>query len=349
VTARTRRRFAPFISVLVAALALTACGDDDDTTAGASGDKTTLRLGYFPNVTHAPALVGVQNGSFEQKLGSNVDLKLSTFNAGNEAVTAILAGALDASFVGPNPAINAYQKTNGDIRVVSGVASGGAYLVVKPELNSAADLEGKRIASPQAGNTQDVALRAWLNDNGVEVTKDGGDVTILPQENAVTLTSFQEGTIDGAWVPEPWATRLVEEGGGKILVDEQDLWPDGKYTTTLLMVTKKFLDEHPDVIENLISAVSDAITLITGTPAAAQPLVTDHLGEVTGKPLKAELVTASFEHITFTLDPIVSSLQTSADNAKELGFLESSDLGDIFDPTLVNKVLRANGKPAVKP
>jgi NitT/TauT family transport system substrate-binding protein len=347
-----RRRFDPLVIVLLAAVALSSCGSGDDESpanASSTGTSTTIRLGYFPNVTHAPALVAVENGTFTDKLGSDVKLDLKTFNAGNEAVTAILAGALDATFVGPNPAINAFQKTKGDVQVVSGVASGGAYLVVKPEITSAADLIGKKVATPQAGNTQDVALRTWLNDNGANVTKDGGDVTILPQENSVTLTSFTEGTIDGAWVPEPWATRLVDEGGGKVLVDEKTLWPEGKYTTTVLLVTKKFLAEHPDVVENLISAVSDSIELIEAKPAEAQPLVTKEIGDVTGKPLKPELVNTSFEHITFTLDPIISSLQTSADNAKALGFLESSDLAGIFDPTLVNKVLQAQGEQALQP
>jgi NitT/TauT family transport system substrate-binding protein len=307
-----------------------------------------LRLGYFGNVTHAPALIGLQNGSLKNALGSSVKLDTKTFNAGSDVVTALLADALDASFVGPNPAINAYQKTNGDVRIVSGVASGGAYLVVKPSITSAAQLKGKKIATPQLGNTQDVALRSWLNKNGLHETKDGGDVTILNQENAVTLTSFTEGTIDGAWVPEPWATRLVNEGNGKVLVDEKTLWPEGKYTTTVLLVTKKFLADHPDVVQHLIESVSGAIDLIKTDPAKAQELTNQGINSVTGKTLKPDLIKASFDHITFTLDPIASSLKTSAENAKSLGFLKSSDLGNIFDLTLANKVLQASGQPAVQ-
>src|SRR5215471_18346054 len=197
--------------MLACALALAACGSSSKSSSGSSGTSgaaaggnggnTTLRLGYFPNVTHAPAIIGVQNGSFASALGPNVKLETKTFNSGSEAVTALLAGALDASFVGPNPAINAYQKTKGDVRVVSGTALGGAYLVVKPNINSAAGLKGKKVASPQLGNTQDVALRTWLNDNGLHETKDSGDVTIVPQDNSVTLTSFKQGAIQGAWVP----------------------------------------------------------------------------------------------------------------------------------------------------
>jgi NitT/TauT family transport system substrate-binding protein len=301
----------------------------------------------LPNVTHAPAIIGVQNGTFESKLGPNVKLDLKTFNSGTEATTAIISGAIDASFVGPNPAINAYQKTKGEIRVVAGTASGGAFLVVKPDINSAADLKGKKVATPQAGNTQDVALRTWLNDNGLHETNEGGDVTIVPEDNSVSLTAFQSGAIDGAWVPEPWATRLVTEGGGKVLVDEKTLWPGGRFVTTVLMVKKSYLDAHRDVIQNLISGLSDSIDLIKSDPAKAQQLTGQGIDQVTGKPLKDTVIKASFEHLTFTLDPIASSLKKDAENAKALGFLDSSDLGGIFDLSLVNQVLHAAGQPAV--
>ena len=230
--------------------------------------------------------------------------------------------------------------------MVSGTASGGAYFVVKPNINSAADLKGKKIGTPQAGNTQDVALRTWLNNNGLHETKDGGDVTIVPEDNSVSLTAFQSGAIDGAWVPEPWATRLVTEGGGKILVDEKTLWPKGQYVTTLLMVKKEFLDKHPDVIQHLISGLADSIDLIKSNPTEAKKLVGDGILKITGKPLKPSLIDASFSNITFTLDPIASSLQTNADNAKALGFLKSSDLGNIFDLTTLNNVLKERGEPA---
>jgi NitT/TauT family transport system substrate-binding protein len=342
--------------VLAGALTLAACGSSSKSSAGSSGassaaggggDKTTLRLGYFPNVTHAPAIIGVQNGSFATALGSNVKLETKTFNSGSEAVTALLAGALDASFVGPNPAINAYQKTKGDVRVVSGTALGGAYLVVKPNINSAADLKGKKVADPQLGNTQDVALRTWLNNNGLHMTKDGGDVTVVPQDNSVTLTSFEQGAIQGAWVPEPWATRLVNEGGGKILVDEKTLWPEGEYTTTVLLVKKEFLDKHADVIQHLIEGLVGAVDLIKSNPAEAQKLTNDGINKITGKALKPDLIAASFDHITFTEDPAASSLQTSADHAKALGFLTSSDLGQLFDLNTLNQVLQTKGRPAV--
>jgi NitT/TauT family transport system substrate-binding protein len=351
---RTRRPLVVSLAITVAlSLALAACGSSsksssptNGSTSPSSSGPATLRLGYFPNVTHAPAIIGAQSGSFAAKLGPNVKLELKTFNSGTEATTALLAGAIDASFVGPNPAINAYQKTGGGIRIVAGTASGGADLVVKTSINGASDLRGKKIATPQLGNTQDVALRTWLNKNGMHETKDGGDVTVVPEDNSTTLTAFQTGAIDGAWVPEPYASRLVAEGG-KILVNEASLWPNGQFVTTLLMVKKSFLDAHADVIKNLISGLSDAIDLIKTNPTQAQTEVNDGIDKLTGKALKPAIIAASFAHVSFTLDPIASSLQTNANNAKALGFLKSSDLGQIFDLTLLNQVLQAQGKPAI--
>jgi len=347
-----RRRAAAVISVVALAMVGAACSSSSKSNAVNAGTTAkakavTLRLGYFPNVTHAPAMVGVESGRFKSALGPNVKLDLKTFNSGSEAVTAIIAGALDASFVGPNPAINAFQKTKGEVRIVSGTASGGAYLVVKKSINSAADLKGKKVATPQLGNTQDVALRTWLNTQGLHETKDGGDVTVVPQENSVTLTSFEQGSIDGAWVPEPWATRLVDEGGGKVLIDEATLWPQGKYVTTVLLVTKSFLDAHPDVVQSLIDGLAGSIEEITSDPAQAKSEVNKNIESVTGKSLKPNLIDASFAHITFTLDPLESTLQTSADHAKALGFLDSSDLKGLVDLTLLNKVLAAKGAPPI--
>jgi NitT/TauT family transport system substrate-binding protein len=350
----TRRPLVATLAITAAlSLVLAACGSSSKTGSTTNGSSSpasgsvTLRLGYFPNVTHAPAIIGAQSGSFATKLGPNVKLELKTFNSGTEATTALLAGAIDASFVGPNPAINGYQKTDGGTRIVAGTASGGADLVVKQSINTAADLKGKKIATPQLGNTQDVALRSWLNKNGLHETKDGGDVTIVPEDNSTTLTAFDTGAIDGAWVPEPYASRLVTDGGGKILVDEATLWPNGQFPTTLLEVKKSFLDAHADVIGNLIRGLSDAIDLIKTNPAQAQKEVNDGIDKLTGKSLKPAIIASAFSHVTFTLDPIKAALQTSADNAKALGFLKSSDLAQIFDLTQLNQVLQGEGKKAI--
>jgi NitT/TauT family transport system substrate-binding protein len=330
------------------AMATTACGDDID-TAETAGEPVVLRLGYFPNVTHAPAIIGVEDGLFDEALGDNVTLELQTFNAGPAAVEAIFSGALDATFIGPNPAINAFSQSNGDaIRIVAGTASGGAYLIVTPEITSPEDLAGKKVATPQLGNTQDVALRAWLKEQGYATdTSGGGDVSVLPQENAQTLDTFKAGDIDGAWVPEPWATRLINEGGGTVLVDEQDLWPDGRYVTTHLIVRTEFLEEHPDVVKQLIEGLAAAIDTIESDRAGAEATVVAGIESATEKPIAPELVTASFDHITYTLDPIASSLTTSAENATALGLLDPVDLDGIYDLALLNEVLADRGEPEV--
>jgi NitT/TauT family transport system substrate-binding protein len=350
-----RHRVAP-IALLTAALMLAAScsssskSSSDNTTPGGSGDKVTLRLGYLPNVTHAPAIIGLQNKTYANDLGSNVTLKTTTYNSGTDETTALLAGALDAAFVGPNPAINGYQKTDGAlIRIVSGVASGGAFLVVKPDITTPAQLKGKKIATPSLGNTQDVALRTWLGTKGFKTTTEGGgDVTIVPQDNSVTLTSFESGAIDGAWVPESYATQLQQEGG-KVLVDEATLWPKGQFVTTNLVVATKFLAAHPDLISNLLKGLDSSINLIKSDPSGAQKLTAEGIGVVKGKTPPTSLIATSFKSITFTLDPISSSLKTDAEHAKALGFIDSTDLKNIYDLTLLNKMLTAQGKAEITP
>ena len=308
-----------------------------------------LRLGYFPNITHATAIVGVESGIFQKALGPGVTFTVSSFNAGPAASEALLNGAIDATFIGPNPAINAFAKSNGAaIRIIAGATSGGAYLVVKPEITSAAGLPGKKLASPQLGNTQDVALRTWLADNGLVTTKEGGgDVSILPQDNAQTLDAFKSGQIDGAWVPEPWATRLVQEGGGKVLVDEKTLWPGGQYVTTHLIVRTDYLQAHPDIIRALLAGEIEANDLVNGDPAQAQALTNQGIKKITRKTIADKVITAAWPNLTFTVDPIASSLKGSADHATKVGLLDPVDLTGIYDLTLLNELLQAAGKPSV--
>jgi NitT/TauT family transport system substrate-binding protein len=373
---RNRRLRVGLLSALALSLVAAACGGDDDDDAGAASDESvaqpadttgttaassgntapaesepaTLRLGYFPNVTHAPAIIGVETGLFAEALGSNVTLEVETFNSGTEVTEAMFSGSLDASFIGPNPAINGYAKSGGEaLRIVAGTTSGGASLVVRDGIESVEDLAGTKLATPSLGNTQDVALRAWLQDQGYETdTAGGGDVHITPQDNADTLTAFETGAIDGAWVPEPWATRLVNEGGGHVLLNEQEIWPDGKFVTTHLIVTTEFLDEHPAVVRNLISGLAAAIDEANGDAAAAQTIVNDGIENVTTSRLADETISGAWENLEFTLDPIASSLQTSADHAVAAGLLDPVDLKSpgIYDLTLLNEVLGELGEPA---
>ena len=328
---------------------LAACGDDTDTPKASNAGPTELKLGYFANITHAPALIGIEKGIFAKTLGSNVTVKTATFNAGPQVIEALFAGAIDASYIGPNPAVNGFVKSKGkDLRIVAGSTSGGASLVVKPTITSPADLKGKKLASPQLGNTQDVALRSWLKSKGLSTDKTGGgDVHITPQENAQTLDTFKSGQIDGAWVPEPWATRLVEEGGGKVLVNEKDLWPEGKFVTTHLIVRTKFLEEHPDVVENLIKAHLEAIDYAQDNPTEAQTVVNEGIKKITTKSLPAKVLADAWTNLTFTPDPISSSLVKGANDAADLGLIDKPTLTGIYDLKILNKVLKSLGQAEV--
>ncbi len=341
--------------VVVAALAASCSKSDSTATTGGSGGSVapsgpvTVRLGYFANITHAPALVGLQKGFFKTKLGANT-LESKVFNAGPAAVEALFGDALDITYVGPNPSINAYQKSNGEaVRIVSGSTSGGAYFVVNPSINSAQDLKGKTVSSPQLGNTQDVALRTWLKGQGLNTdTAGGGDVSIKPQENADTLTSFKNGDIAGAWVPEPWATRLIQEGNGKVLVDETTLWPDGKFDTTNILVSKKFLDAHPEVVQQVLEAHLQSLDYIKASPDDAQTLANAQIEKDTQKKLSDKVISASWQNLSFTYDPLASSVQKSADDAKAVGQLKSSDIKGIYDLAILNTILKTQNLPAVQ-
>jgi NitT/TauT family transport system substrate-binding protein len=309
----------------------------------------TLRLGYFPNVTHAPAIAAVEGGFITKALGPDVKVQTSAFNAGPAAVEALLSGAIDASYVGPNPAINAFVRSQGKaIRIVAGSTSGGAFLVVKNGINTPADLKGKKIATPQLGGTQDVALRYWLKQKGLSSTLEGGgDVSVVPQDNAQTLETFRAGQIDGAWVPEPWATRLVLEGGAKVLLDERNLWPKQAFTTTILIVRTDFLKDHPDLVEGLIAGQVNAIDYLLANPAKGQDLVNTGIEKLTGRKLSKDTISNSWVNLTFTNDPELASMRTAADHAVEVGLLEKVSLTGIEDLTLLNKVLVAAGKKPV--
>ena len=359
-TSRTTRTFRPVAAALVCCMAVlaAACGSSSSsstTSSSASGSSTTssapvtVRLGYLTNLTHASALVGLQQGIFAKNLPANVTLQTSTYNAGPAEVTALLAGSLDAAYMGPNSAITAYTQGNKAIRIISGATSCGAAFVVAPSITSAKQLKGKTVATPQLGNTQDVALRTWLTKQGVTYPgPDGGsgDVTILPEDNSTTLASFESGTIAGAWVPEPWATRMVAEGHGQILVNEKSLWPKGLFSTTVLVVSTDFLSAHPSVVNDLLKGQLATTTFLNANPAAAQTDANTQLATVTGKPLKAPELATAWANMTFTNDPIASSILTDLVHAKAVGF-KTTNISGIFDFGPINQVLHDEGKSAL--
>ena len=337
-------------AIVAAALVLMACGQAVSSAAPADDQALTLRLGYFPNLTHAPALAGMKRGFFATALGSKVTIETHIFNAGGDAVTAILSNSIDATFVGPSPTTNAFVQSHGQaVRVIAGATSGGSLLVVKTAITSISSLKGKKIADPQLGATQDVALRWFLKSHGLSSdTAGGGDVSVLPQDNAQTLNAFKQGQIDGAWVPEPWASRLVVEGNGKVLVNESDLWPQGKFVTTNLIVRTDFLQAHPKRIKALLEGLYQSVAFLSSNSSDARTLTNDVVAEITGKKLAAGVVSAAWPHLTFTLDPLPATLKASADHAHSVGLLQNVDLKGLYDLTLLNQVLAAHNEPAVQ-
>ena len=335
-------------AVVAAMLAVVACGSASADAPRDAG-PLSLRLGFFPNLTHAPALVGTSKGFFASALGSDVTLETKTFNAGGDAVTAILSNSIDATFVGPNPTVNAFAQSHGQaIRVIAGATSGGALLVVKLSIKSVADLKGKKIADPQLGATQDVALRWYLKSQGLNAdASGGGDVNVVPQDNAQTLAAFKQGRIDGAWLPEPWASRLVIEGGAKVLVDERDLWPQGKFVTTNLIVRTDFLNAHPKRVKALLEGLYQSVGYLNANPSESQTLTNDIVAQVTGKKLAASVVSAAWSHFSFTVDPLPSTLKASADHAHSVGLLPSTELKGLYSLAPLNQVLASHNQPPV--
>lgn len=322
---------------------------------GVQGVKT-LRIGYFPNINHAQAVIGLGNGDFQKALGNNVKVETFQFNAGPSAIESLLANRIDASYIGPNPAINGYVVSDGkDVRVIAGATSGGASFVVRNDsgINTVKDLGGKKFASPQLGNTQDVALRKYLVDNGFKTTENGGNVTVTPVANADILTLFLKKELDGAWVPEPWATRLVKEANGKILIDERDLWPpEGKFVTAHIIVRPDYLKENPDVIKKLITAHVNETQWINSNKEQAIKEFNVQLKKLTGKELPEDVLAESLTRLEFTDDPIKESLFKSANDAYDLGFLakgkERPNLEGIYDLTVLNQVLSEKGLPTIE-
>jgi NitT/TauT family transport system substrate-binding protein len=326
-------------AMIAAALLLAGCSSSSSSSSGSTsnantggGSPVTVRLGFLSNITHAPALIAMKEGFFTKALGSAGTLKATAFSAGTEETTAILSGQLDAAYVGPNPAITAWQKSS-DIQIISGVATGGASIVVKKGITSAAQLKGKSLATPSLGNTQDVALRYWLKQHGVTTnTTGGGDAFIKPTKpNSAAVLQFKSGQIAGGSEPAPYDIQMVQDGGS-VLLSEPGV-------TTLLIVTKSFLSAHPAIVSDLLKAQVQANAFIKSSPAQAQADANAELASYTGKPLKADLIAASFKEITFTNDPNQASLKTDADQAVSLGLLKPVNLDGIYNLGPLNKVL----------
>jgi NitT/TauT family transport system substrate-binding protein len=351
-----KRVLAGLTAAGVALLAAGCAASSASSGNGSGGDpsqpaaKVVLRLGFLENITHAPALIGVKEGFFTKNLGNGVTLQLQPFSTGTEEATALLAGQLDAAYVGPNPAIKAWQTSGGSlIRVISGAASGGAELVVKKGITSASQLKGQKLATPSLGNTQDVALRYWLKSQNLTTTETGGgDVPVTPvTPNSAAVLQFASGQIAGGWEPAPYDAQMVADGG-HVLVNEASLWPNGQFVTTALVVTQSFQAAHPTVVSGLLKGQIEANSFIASNKPAAEAAANAELASLTGKALKTPVLDAAFAQITFTNDPIESSLITDAHHAVAVGLLKPvSNLSSIYDLGPLNTLLAAAGQPTI--
>ena len=315
--------------------------------------QIAVRLGFFPNLTHAPALVGVARGDFQRELGANAALEPKAFNAGPEAMEALLAGAIDVSYVGPGPAINTYLKSHGKaLRVLAGACSGGASLVAEADapIRSLRDLDGKRVAVPQIGGTQDISLRYFLLREHLQTRDKGGSVLVLPIKPADALALMKRGEIDAAWMPEPWVTRLIHEAGAKLVTDERDLWPAHHFPTTVIVARREFLAAHPEQVDAIVRAHLDAIRFLQEQTPEAQQTVNGELKRLAGKPLKDADLREAWGRVAFTADPDKAGLETFAAMATQTGYLSAnSDVSALLDPEpLARAQKRTVGTSATK-
>ena len=341
---------APVKSVVFAQNASTTTAITNTSTGSRANTVKTLRIGYFPNINHAQAVIGLGNGDFQKALGKNVNVQTVVVNAGPSAIEALLAKKIDVTYVGSNPAINGYVVSDGkDLKIIAGAASGGAAFVVRNDsgITSSKDFAGKKFASPQLGNTQDTALRSYLIKNGFKTTDQGGNVAVVAVANPDILTLFLKKEIDGAWVPEPWATRLIKDANGRIFLDERSIWPGGKFVTANIAASTDYLKNNPDVISKLLSAHVNETLWINNHKDDAIKALNVELKKLTGKAIAEDELRQAFSRIDFTYDPLKLSLFQSANNAYDLGFLAKGkphpDLSGIFNLTILDQVLRQKG------
>jgi len=319
-----------FRSLAATALCLLAalCLFPDARIAGAqqSAPQITLRVGHFPNITHVQALVARQlerqgKAWFADRLGPNVRIEWYAYNAGPSAMEAVFANSIDLTYVGPSPALNAYLKSNGEeIRVISGAANAGAALVVKTDspIKTASDFRGKKVATPQLGNTQDTSCRAWLKAQGFKVTQTGGDVTVVPTANPDQLALFQSGGVDAVWTVEPWVTRLEREAKAKVFLEDTNI------ITTWLACSVKFLNAHRDLAKKIVTANEELTAWIQAHPDEAQKLLINELKEETRTGFAPEAVAQAWKRIKFTTDVSPELVAKAVQDGKDAGFLKGS-------------------------
>jgi len=321
------------------AIAMIAFG----TSASNPSPENTVRVAFFPNLGHSIAIVGTEKGIFAEKLGNQTVIETRLFDSGPQVIESIFANEIDLAYVGPGPAINGFLKSDGKaLKILAGSASGGVSLVIHPnsKIESVDDFPGKRIAAPQIGNTQDISLRNYLYQNNLKPAEKGGSIYVINVVNPDIFTLFSKGELDAAWVPEPWATRLVQQLGGIRLFQEKDLWPDQKFSSTMLIVRSEFLEKHPDIVQKWVEAHVQTSDWINEHPAETQLIFNDFLKKKTGKTLPSEILNEAFSNLQITSDPIESSINTFAERANSLGYLgrEGYSLEGIFYTEPLNSI-----------
>lgn len=318
-----------------------------------NNSASVVRIGYFANLNHAPAVIGLNNGDFEKFVGPSTTIQTTIFTSGSPEMTALLANKIDVAYVGPSPAVNAYLASNGTaLQVVSGVANGGAVFVVRngSGINSVEDLGGKTFAAPGVGNTQDIALRHYLLTNGYGIAP-SGNVTVEDTSNANIVTLMEKGQIDGAWVPEPWGAILVAEADAHIFLNEASLWPNG-FSTTELVVSTAFLHAHPDVVREIVAANLYETEWIQSNPQQADVELNSVLGNLTGGPIGLPIIQTAMTRLSFTDSPLEASVLQQAQNAYALNDLgtvapTAQSLAGLYNLTILNSLLEEYGLPQV--
>lgn len=314
-------------------------------------EKIALRIGFFPNITHSQALVGKADGQFQKDLGEKVSVEWKQFNAGPAEIEALFAKAVDIGYIGPGPAINGYVKSGGELQIIAGATDAGAILVSRKDLKikGVAELSGKKVAVPQYGNTQHLSLLALLEEKGLKDTTKGGTVEILQAESPDIKTLLDSGEIDAAIVPEPWGSRLVNEVSANVILDANQIWRDGKYTTAVVVARKEFITQHPDIVEQFIKTHVELTDAINGDKTKAKATINSQIKELTQKELAPDVLDSAFDRLTVTWNPEKTSVEGFAELSFTAGFQkEKADLKDLFNLQFLNKTLKEGGKPEIQ-
>jgi NitT/TauT family transport system substrate-binding protein len=337
-----------FVLLIISLIGIvTACNSRDSQKVS---KEITVKVGFFPNITHSQALVGKAEGQFQKALGETNKIEWKQFNAGPSEIEALLAGEVDIGYIGPGPAINGYAKSKGELQIIAGATDAGAILVSRKDLviKDIKDLSGKKVAVPQFGNTQDLSLRNLLQQNGLKDTTKGGTVEIRQADNPDIKTLMDKGEIDAALVPEPWGSRLINEVGANVVLDYKEVWREGKYSTAVVIVSKKFLKEHPDLVEKFLKTHVELTDYINKNQGAAKGIVNAQIKDLTQKPLAKEILDSSFSRLTITNNPEKDSVEEFVKLSVDTGILkEKPDTKDLYNFEILNKVLKEKGEPQI--